>query len=483
MSKRTSTRPQAEAVSRQNLLSSAWWMTGSNLLSQCCAYGSLVLLARWLVPASFGTVAVGMAIVGVAVLFVDQGTWGAVVVERGLNRADLRRAFWRCMATAVVLAVAMSAAAGPVVDRFATGGDVAAVAALALCLPLHAIAVVPTALLQRQMQFRRLASLTGVANVLSALVAVALALADLGVWALVARQLILFATMALLSAVLCLPVLRTYEPSDTPTPRHQRGRQERWFFMFTVTDSVTGSLDKLIIGLFGNAALVGLYSIAGTIAMSPWKQFSAQIGQVLFAAAASEPANARERTERSLQLMAMVLLPLLPFGVLVAPTILPAVLGPEWAPMVPAFQVLLVVGIGNAVVNCIAEALTGLGYMAFRAKLIAAQGVATLLTLAILVPIGGILGAALAQLVVFVPYAAMYFTAGARRVDTSTAILLRRLRPSVTALILQVAVSLAVLIGLLLMGAAGSAAACAAASVGVLVCLPMVVRNFARLRS
>jgi len=41
----------------------------------------------------------------------------------------------------------MAATAEPLVNKFASGGDAYAVVALALCLPLHSIAVVPTALL------------------------------------------------------------------------------------------------------------------------------------------------------------------------------------------------------------------------------------------------------------------------------------------------------------------------------------------------
>lgn len=480
---RVGTKPSTRVLDGRSLLNSASWMTGSNLVAQSCAYGSLVLLARWLTPVSFGTVAVGMAIVGIGVLIVDRGTWGAVIVEKRLTRGDLTRAFWRCMATGLVLAVAMAAASESVVDRFATGGDVAAVAAIALCLPLHAIAVVPTALLQRSMQFRRLGALNALANIGSAVAAVLIAVAGFGVWALVARQLVLYGVVAILSAVLCLPALRNHDVGDGPSERSEGTRTERWFFLFSITDSVTGSLDKLIVGIFANAAFVGLYSIAGTIALAPWKQFSAQIGQVLFAAAACEPDDCHRRTEWSVQLMAMLMLPLLPLGILVAPVVLPAVLGPQWTAIVPVFQILLVIGIGNAVVNFIAEPLTGMGFMPFRAKLILAQGVATFVALAVLVPTDGIVGAAGAQLLVFLPYAAVYFTAGARRANTSAAALWRQLRPAVEAVALQIAVSAVVLIGLVGAGVPAPPSAGVAGVAGLLACVPMMLRSFARIRS
>jgi O-antigen/teichoic acid export membrane protein len=235
--------------------------------------------------------------------------------------------------------------------------------------------------------------------------------------------------------------------------------------------------------MFGNAAFVGLYSMATTVANAPWRQFSSQVGQVLFAAAASEPETSHERTTRSVELMSMLMLPLLPVGIVIAPAVLPGVLGPEWAPMVHTFQVLFIVGIGNAVVNCIAEPLTGMGYMPFRAKLMVAQCVATLVALAVLVPVGGILGAATAQLIIFVPYAAVYFTAGARRADTSAAELWASMRPAVKALIVQLVVTAAAIGALVGLGTGVPVAECVAAVIGWAAAVPVIRWHVKRERS
>ncbi|MDT5016987.1 MAG: hypothetical protein QOD39_3147, partial [Mycobacterium sp.] len=243
------------SLSERGLLRSAGWMTGSHILAQGLAYGSLVLLARWLTPASFGTVAIGSGIVYVAILFVDQGTMGSVIVRQELTRADLIAAFRRCILTSCVLAAAMAAAAGAVVTNFASGGDAAAVAALALCLPLHAIAVVPIALLQRSMQFRRLAGLNAAANVLSAIAALLLAWEGFGVWALVARQLLVFGLLAVLTPLLCIGALRAHTARTIVTGTDPMANSDRWFFLFGVALMVTANLDYLVIGRSGDAYL------------------------------------------------------------------------------------------------------------------------------------------------------------------------------------------------------------------------------------
>jgi teichuronic acid exporter len=483
MSDLTQATSRAQAVTGRSVITSASWVTGSHLVAQTFAYGSLILLARWLPPASFGTVAVGTSIVWFAALFVDQGVWGTLVVQRGLTRADLARAFWRCLVAAVVLAAGMAAAAGWVVEGFVRGGNAAAIAALAISLPLHAVAVVPMALLQKSMRFRRLGGVNAVANIVSAVVAVAMALAGGGVWALVARQLVLFGIVAVLSAALCLPVLRDHETRADTLPRKKRPRgQERWFFLFAVARSLKDNASNFMIGASANASFVGLYSVANTIALAPATQFSQQVGKVLFAAAAKQPETSRGRTEQSVQLMSMLMLPILPVGILTAPTILPAVFGAEWKPMVSAFQVLLVAGVLDAIVNCIGEPLAGMGHMRFRANVMVVRCGATLLALAILVPIDGIRGAALAELLVFVPAAALYVTAGARRAGTSPAALWLRLRPVAAAVSVQLSVTFTVLISLVLSGVAESVAECVASAIGLIACIPVLLRTRVRNR-
>jgi O-antigen/teichoic acid export membrane protein len=465
------------AIAERELVRSAGWMVGSHVLAQTFAYGSLILLARWLSPASFGTLAVGTAVVYVAVLFVDQGALGGIIVRQRLTRADLVGAFRRCLLTATVLAGVMAATAGLVVDRFASGGDAAAVAALALCLPLHAVAVVPTALLQKSMQFRRLAGLNASTNAVSAAVAVVLALTGFGVWSLVARQLVVFALLAVLTPVLCRGAWREHRMASPGSATPERAPNgERWFFLFGVTLMITANLDYLVIGGTGDATLVGLYALAFTIAMTPSTHISEQLGKVLFAASALAPENSSRRTEQSVRWMAMLFLPLLPAGVLLAPTVLPAVLGEQWQPMVVPFQLLLVVGVGQAIVNCIGEALSGNGHIEFRAKVMVARCGATLAALVVLVSIDGIRGAAFAQLLVFVPYAALYATAGARRAGTSAGALWLRLRPVAALLAAQLAVTGTAFAALSASGRTHSVAVCAAAVVGLVVCAPLLIR-------
>ena len=100
---------------------------------------------------------------------------------------------------------------------------------------------------------------------------------------------------------------------------------------------------------------------------------------------------------------------------------------------------------------------------------------ATIVALFVLVTLDGIRGAALAHLIVFLPYAAVYATAGARRAGTSPSELWLALRPIVTAVGCQSAVTVAVTLGL--RGTGEDLAACAGALAGLLVVAVLLARD------
>ncbi len=446
---------QHAALSWRSLISAASWMSGAHIVAQAFAYGSLILLASLLPPGSVGTIASGTAIVWMAAMVMEAGTHGSIVVSPLLTHSLVRRVFWRCLLAAVLLATAMAFGAEFLVEAIAKGADSAALGVLAISLPLYAFAIVPLAVLHRAMEFRRLARATAGANIGSAGVAVVAGLAGAGVWALVIRQLLWFGLLAVLAMVIARPFLprrsSAHQPVGGPLTVPS---SHRWFFLFGVTLVVTQSLDYLVIGSLGNVNGVGLYALAYMIAFAPVHHFSNEVGKVLFAAAAaSDLESTGARTLHAVRVMALLLLPLLPAGIVLAPSVLPAILGPEWVSMVPAFQVLLVVGVGHAIVDCVGEAMSGVGQIAFRAKLNVVWCLAMLVALITFVRVDGIRGAALAHLTVFLPYAAIYATVGARRTGITGRQLWQALGPVVQIVGVQAAVTSAVVVGL---GAAGS---------------------------
>ena len=136
-----------------------------------------------------------------------------------------------------------------------------------------------------------------------------------------------------------------------------------WFFALGVIVFLSLNVDYVVVGHFGDMTQVGLYSLAFAMAFAPVTQFAWQIGKVLFASAAraDDPTAIGARAARSARLTALLVWPLVPPAFVLAPHVLPQLLGPEWQPMVLPFQLLLIVGAMHAVLAVVREFLLGAG--------------------------------------------------------------------------------------------------------------------------
>jgi O-antigen/teichoic acid export membrane protein len=138
-------------------------------------------------------------------------------------------------------------------------------------------------------------------------------------------------------------------------------------------------------------------------------------------------------------------LPLLPPILVLAPVLLPGVLGQEWKAMVVPFQILVAVGVGHALLVALGDSLSGVGAISWRARLHLVWSLAMIVALVVLVRLEGITGAALAHLLLFVPFALVYVVWGTRQLSTDGRVFLAALRAIVLPVAAQAALTLAAL--------------------------------------
>lgn len=478
-------RPPAEERTADDRLSgraiarAASWSWSGNLVSQIAWFGSLIILAALLPPRSFGAVAIGVVIAQAAMLVQDAGSRGAIVVASELRRSQITRTVAITLVGGIGLTVLLGALARPITETLAPdGGDANVVRILLASVAIRAVAIAPTAVLQRTMQFKVLSTVTAASLFIAGFVSVMAAVLGAGVWSLVIRQLVAAALLPLFAWIAAIKPLRAELAAGPRGPRVERRSGAPWFFLLAVTDFVGLSIDTFVIGHLRGARQLGLYSLAFTLAFAPLTSFAWQIGKVIFpaAAASSDLEIVARRMLRALRLAAGILLPLLPPALVLSPVLLPGILGPEWKPMIGPFQILLIVGIGQALTIMIGDSLSGTGHIAFRAcvHLVWCLGVA--LALIVLVNAYGIRGAAIAHLVLFVPFALAYLLWGSRLLGSSSAAIFSALRGIALAVAAQMVVTVGCVVFLQHLGASDLAAASAAAALGLLVVAALLVR-------
>jgi O-antigen/teichoic acid export membrane protein len=402
-----------------------------HVVGQAFWFGSLLVLATMLPPRAFGTVAIGLLMVTAMTRLMEAGTRGSIIVAPELGRSQILTALAQNVGVGIALSGAIALAAAPMAHGFAHGGETLVLVALGASVTLYAPAIVPLALLEKSFAFKRRAAVQATSTITASSVAVLAAALGAGVWSLVIRQVLFQGLLALLGWIAARDLVpaRAAGPKTVRWERLAR-RGAIGFLLFSLTDFVVFNADYLTVGHFTNASQLGLYSLAFTVAFAPVTQFSAQLGSVLFpAAAASDPETIRRRTIGGVRLTCIVLLPIVPIAVLLAPVLVPAVLGARWRGMVAPFQILVVVGVAHAILNVIGESLSGTGNIGFRARVNVVWMLGMIGALIVLVQADGIRGAALAHLVLYLPVAAAYGVWGMRRLGADPRQLGRALLP------------------------------------------------------
>ena len=347
------------------------WMAMSRVVSELVLMISMVLLARLIAPSDFGAFAVALIVAGLAVNIPGAGVGTSLVQRDEATREHLQAGGALALAAALFFGgltwLISYVAIGPLV-----GSQAAELVRLATPLfLLAAVGTVSTALLQRRLDFRRLAAMEIIGNVVRASVSLSMAIfAGLGGTALVVGML---AGTAATSAVAIAGAM-------APLPRF-RARAARDLAGFGLPASIaaiawTGFAngDYAVIAARLGTAAAGQYWRAYTLAVGYQAKISVLMSTVAF------PVLSRSATvedllvlrRRMIRVLTVTLFPLLAGLAITAPVVVPAVYGSAWKEAVLPTQILCAGGASTLVIDAIGAVLMATG----RARGLLGYGVA-----------------------------------------------------------------------------------------------------------
>jgi PST family polysaccharide transporter len=325
---------------RERTLTGVAWTGGSRVLQQLIAIATTVVLARLLVPADFGLVALVVVFTGFAAVLTDLGLGAALIHRRVIEERHLSSAFWLSVLVGAGLAVLVAAMAPFVAAFYGEPRLTWITVTLASVFLVTPLAVVQTSLMQRDMEFRRLAAIENAATVVGAGVGIATAAAGFGVWGLV----LMTASTALVRTA-AVWLLTGWRPRSGLSLAAVR---DLWRFSanlvgFQAINYWMRNADNLIVGKFLGAAALGVYGRAYNLMLQPVGHAGAVLSRVMFPALSSvqhDPDRVRRAYVRALALIGLITFPVT-LGLLVAaePLIL-TLYGPKWSDVVPILQIL-----------------------------------------------------------------------------------------------------------------------------------------------
>ena len=322
----------------------AWSMAekfGSMLLTMAVRFVILRLLTREIL----GFMSIPSAVVTVLLVIVDGGFSQSLVRHRNPGPYDYKSVFIFNLLVATALYLLLVATM-PFVARWYDMPEVARITPVFfLLLPLNALCTVQNAIFTRQFRFELLSKVTFFSSLVGGLAAIALALAGWGIWSLVAERVLAAAVRAAL-----LWWLSEWRPRGACGIAPIR-EMAPFGYSLMATDLISnfyGKIPQFFLGKLYSPATLGSFDQAVKIKDMPATTGMQAIQNVTFPALAKIRDDAPKFAESYRQVVmvvAYVMFPLMLGMSAVAHDMFAVLLGREWMPTVPYFEVVCLSGI------------------------------------------------------------------------------------------------------------------------------------------
>jgi len=338
--------PEAAAVDDPRLGSKiakgAVWMVLFKLTERSLGLISTVILARLLVPADFGIVAMATAIIGAVELFTAFSFDAALIQNPDATRKHYDTAWTFNVLFGTGAAIVLVALA-PLAGRYYGEPRVPAVLyCLAVSTLVQGLENIGVVAFRKELQFRRefqyrvLRKLAGFVVVLPA------AFLLRNHWALVAGML-----ATAVGSVALSYVVQPYRPRFSLAAGGQLIRFSRWLLANNLLQFLRDKGPDLLIGRVAGSVRLGAFVIAREISNMPTSELIAPINRAIFPGFARQAGNLELLRRTFLDALSIIWMLALPAGVGIAVTadlLVRVVLGPNWLEAIPLIRVLAVYG-------------------------------------------------------------------------------------------------------------------------------------------
>lgn len=315
------------------------WMGTVKWLTQLLSWASTLVVARLLTPADYGLMGLAVIYHGIVTMLSEFGIGTTIVAMRGLS--DDQHA--QINSLSVMFGAAsfvVSCVAAPLLARFFAAPELTwVVITMSTIFLITGVRVVPQALLQRDMRFRDLALNDGLQALVLAAGSVLFALLGFRYWTLVLSAVL----GALLSTIGVLWLVRVpfrWPHWATLAPAVNFSRQTivgrlAWY--------VYDNADFFVAGKVLGKDPLGAYRFGWDLASTPPEKITTLVARVtpsILSAAQGDKAALRRYLLRITEALALATFPAtIGLGV-VAPILVPLVLGAKWSAMIVPLQLL-----------------------------------------------------------------------------------------------------------------------------------------------
>ena len=334
----------AESKLEHKVAKGVAWSFSEKLLSMVVQMVVSIVVARQLVPADFGVMAIMTFFTSVALAIVDSGFSQTLIRKTNPTEEEYHSVLIFNIVVSLVLYGILTAAAYPIASLYDSPEIWTIAPVLFLVLPINSLCVVQTVMYTREFRFALLSKIVFLASLISGAVAVVMAVMGCGIWSLVAQRLLMMGIKAIAfwsirrwrtSARFSFAVIKAMAPFS---------------LRLLATDliaSIYNNVAQLFIGKI-NTSTLGYYAQAQKLKDLPVTSTVQAVQGVTFPALSKikeDGAKFAEGYLRIERLLGFILFPVMLGFVAIAPDMFMLLLGEKWMPTVPYFEILALSGL------------------------------------------------------------------------------------------------------------------------------------------
>lgn len=336
---------------KHKLVKSFSWNSLGIIITQVWHYLVYIILIRILKPEDFGLLAMIIALTGFANIIRDAGFSAALIQKESINEDHMSSCFWLNLVIGCCFTLFFYYTSAFFSNFYSQPDLELLFKVISFDFIITSIYLVHNALLQKELNFKKISIILITCSFISGIIAIILAFLGFGVWALVGRTLIMS---------LCSMILYVFWSTWIPRFRFQLQAIKE---IFSYGINFTGvqilrywsqKIDDILIGRYESSTLLGYYSTAYSFLLLPQSILKRQVYHVFFPAFSIIQSNINKQRVLYLKLTEVTVFfyfPLMLGLFSISEELVFIFFGTKWSPIIPYLKIF-----------CLASLFNGIGF-------------------------------------------------------------------------------------------------------------------------
>jgi len=328
---------------KQQVLHSLKWVFLGKIATQIIRWAMTFWVIRLLLPEDYGVVAMADIFAGFLALFIGGLFAPAIIQTKELSQTMLKQMFGLIIIVYSTMFFVQYNLAG-VVGQFYKSEHVTSILKVSAWLfIIKAIAIIPTAQLARNMEFKRVSIISSIANITAAVTTLIMAYLHYGFWSIIIGEIV----AVTLNAVMTLAVKPiTFLPEFSFSEVKEHLKFGGLLMCHSILFYVFLHMDVAIAGRVMTAAEIGIFAIALQFALMPQKKILPLLKDVAFPAFSKiqdQPQRINNYILKAQKLSLLITIPIFWGLACVVDQIIPILLGNKWLDAIYPTMIILLV--------------------------------------------------------------------------------------------------------------------------------------------